>query len=67
MKTINAILLMTAAAAIVTVGIMISPGNGASISKRAKEGFHDWLQEFNRLLRPGKLAQADEKEYQEFI
>jgi hypothetical protein len=50
MKPIKITVVMTAAAAVVFVGLLMTPEKGIHLRKRIKEGVHDWCHEFSRML-----------------
>ena len=41
---------MTAAAAVVFIGLLMAPEKGIDLKKKIREGVHDWCNEFSRLL-----------------
>ena len=41
---------MTAAAAVLVVGLLMAPEKGIELKKKIREGVHDWYDEFSRLL-----------------
>jgi len=53
MKPIKITFLMTAAAAVMVLGMLMTPDNGISLKQKIKEGVHDWCDEFSRLLHTG--------------
>lgn len=49
-KIIKITVVMTAAAAVVVIGLLMAPEKGINLKKKIKEGVHDWYDEFSRLL-----------------
>jgi len=53
MKPIKITVVMTAAAAVVVIGLFMAPEKGIDLKRKIKEGVHDWYDEFSRLLHTG--------------
>lgn len=50
MKPVKITIVMTAAAAVLVLGLLMAPEKGIELKKKIREGVHDWYDEFSRLL-----------------
>ncbi len=50
MKPIKITVVMTAAAAVLVVGLLMAPEKGIDFKRKIKEGVQDWCHEFSRML-----------------
>ena len=50
MKPVKITIVMTAAAAVVVIGLFMAPEKGIELKRKIREGVHDWYDEFSRLL-----------------
>ena len=50
MKPIKITVVMTAAAAVLVIGMLMAPEKGIELKKKIREGVHDWCEEFSKLL-----------------
>jgi len=53
MKPVKITLVMTAAAAVLVIGMLMTQDKGINLRRKIKEGVNDWCEEFSKLLHPG--------------
>jgi hypothetical protein len=54
MKPVKITLVMTAAAAVLVIGMLMTREKGINLRRKIKEGVSDWCEEFSRMLHPEK-------------
>ena len=50
MKPVKITIVMTAAAAVLVIGLLMAPEKGIELKRKIREGVHDWYDEFSKLL-----------------